>query len=323
MSTIPPDMHVDADWQSVLDDQCRRGRSAAGWDDDNPIVLRALMKLYPNREQPEATTEVVGGGNTLIGKVRWIIENRSPITANQIKKVLGSKPDVEVRISQAIQVLRRRKIIQRTAKGNTRNAVWEPAFAALLFLFLIIARPAAAQVKGATLLATPSTPTTTATPTVSTTPTAPTLTAVVVPPTYSVTLAWDRTTDATATGSKIYWGITSRGYTNSVDAGTNLSLTLTNLPSATYYFGATAYRANGDESNFSNEAVQFLPIPYTNYVTPFVESSGSLNGPWTNYWSATLTNPPGASQFFRFGIRSTNNSVVRLSTGQLTVTNSP
>ena len=92
--------------------------------------------------------------------------------------------------------------------------------------------------------------------------------------TSSVTLAWDSSTD-TNLGPityNIYWGVATRTYTNSASAGTNLTLTVTNLArGSTYYFAATAlctnsFPTNGTstnlvESDYSTEVSWTAPFP--------------------------------------------------------------
>lgn len=101
---------------------------------------------------------------------------------------------------------------------------------------------------------------------------------VIVPPTTnqppvistnkpSVTLAWDASPDATVVGYRIYVGIASRSYTNSVPVGNVLTATITNLAFSTqYYYTATAYDANGFESVYCNEVSYATPAPSTNNV---------------------------------------------------------
>ena len=58
----------------------------------------------------------------------------------------------------------------------------------------------------------------------------------------SVSLAWDPSTDQTVIGYKLYYGPTTRAYTNSIDVGNSTSGTVSNLVAgATYFFAATAY----------------------------------------------------------------------------------
>ena len=70
-----------------------------------------------------------------------------------------------------------------------------------------------------------------------------------------VTLSWLPAPDTTIAGYKIYYGVASQTYTNSIAVG-NVTNYEVNLPAGlTYYFAATTYDANGDESGFSNEVV--------------------------------------------------------------------
>jgi hypothetical protein len=65
-----------------------------------------------------------------------------------------------------------------------------------------------------------------------------------------VTLAWD---DSDAAGFKIHYGLGSRNYSQSIDVGKLTQYTVTGLTDANYYFSATAYDSNGNESGFSFE----------------------------------------------------------------------
>jgi len=138
--------------------------------------------------------------------------------------------------------------------------------------------------------------------------------------------AWDASPDTNVLGYRLYWGRVSHVYTNSRTLGKVLTATVSNLLASTkYYFAATSWTTNGASTNliesvFSGEGV--FPPAITNYVSLLVEKSGALNGVWSNYWTATFTNPPASNAFFRFGISTTNSgSVIRLSTGQLQLSN--
>jgi len=81
----------------------------------------------------------------------------------------------------------------------------------------------------------------------------------------SVTLAWDASPDASVVGYKVYYGPASGSYTNSATVGNVTNATLTGLVNgATYFFAATAFNAQGDESVFSNEATYTVPGTSTN-----------------------------------------------------------
>src|SRR5882762_4373692 len=78
----------------------------------------------------------------------------------------------------------------------------------------------------------------------------------------SITLAWDPSPDPSVVGYKVYWGIASRNYTNSLSAGSATTLTVSNLVIGTpYFFAATAYDTNGIESDYSAEVSGSVALP--------------------------------------------------------------
>jgi hypothetical protein len=82
----------------------------------------------------------------------------------------------------------------------------------------------------------------------------------------SVDLAWDPNTEPELAGYKIYWGPSGGNYTSSKDVGNNSSATITGLDEGkTYYFAATAYDGDGNESDFSNQI---------NFTIPFSDLDG-------------------------------------------------
>jgi hypothetical protein len=81
----------------------------------------------------------------------------------------------------------------------------------------------------------------------------------------SVTLVWDPSTDPAAAGYNVYFGASSRNYTNVADAGNASSATVSTLvPGATYFFAATTYNASGLESEYSTEVSYTVPNPDVN-----------------------------------------------------------
>jgi hypothetical protein len=73
----------------------------------------------------------------------------------------------------------------------------------------------------------------------------------------SVNLAWDASPNPAVTGYKIYWGTISGNYTNSKDAGTSTTLTISDLAAGiTNYFSVTCYGAGGAQSGYS------VPVAY-------------------------------------------------------------
>ena len=76
-------------------------------------------------------------------------------------------------------------------------------------------------------------------------------------PPQSVTLAWDPGVPAAnIAGYFIYYGVSSRSYTNRLDVGLQTTGVVSNLVAGTaYYFATTAYTSSGLESDYSSEAV--------------------------------------------------------------------
>jgi len=79
----------------------------------------------------------------------------------------------------------------------------------------------------------------------------------------TVTLAWDASSGTNAIANyKVYYGAASATYTNSVAAGTNLTVSVSNLVvGTTYYFAATAVDTSGLESDYSTEVSTMIAPP--------------------------------------------------------------
>ncbi|MGA9453326.1 MAG: fibronectin type III domain-containing protein [Verrucomicrobiia bacterium] len=143
-----------------------------------------------------------------------------------------------------------------------------------------------------------------------------------IPPGQSVTLAWNRSTDPTVVGYKIYYGGASGTYTNTLSAGNATNVTISGLVGGTtYYFAATTYNSSGVQSPFSNEVsyssafklsctvgyesvlvtntilvftngagkVIHLPPISTNYVATNMTLSVPVEGTWTVWMSTNLS----------------------------------
>lgn len=83
----------------------------------------------------------------------------------------------------------------------------------------------------------------------------------------SVTLAWDASPSAEVAGYKIYSGLSSRIYNQNFDTGNVLQFGLQNtVPKITYFFAATAYTAQGLESDYSDEISYTPPLPSTSLM---------------------------------------------------------
>jgi hypothetical protein len=94
----------------------------------------------------------------------------------------------------------------------------------------------------------------------------------------TVTLAWNRSSSAGVSGYRVYYGVSSRTYTNHVDAGSATNSTISGLKTGVnYYFSATDYTTNGIESGYSTEIM----------YTPSASSPPSIS----------LSSPAGGSVF--------------------------
>jgi hypothetical protein len=82
----------------------------------------------------------------------------------------------------------------------------------------------------------------------------------------TVTLAWDPSAGTNVIANyNIYYGVASRTYTNVVSAGTNTTVSISNLvESTTYYFAATAVDTAGLESDYSIEVPALIAVELTN-----------------------------------------------------------
>jgi hypothetical protein len=71
-------------------------------------------------------------------------------------------------------------------------------------------------------------------------------------------LAWDASTATNVAGYKLYYGTSSRNYSNNINVGPVTSYTVSGRAPGTYYLTVTAYDASGNESGFSNEAIKTI-----------------------------------------------------------------
>jgi hypothetical protein len=82
----------------------------------------------------------------------------------------------------------------------------------------------------------------------------------------TVTMAWDASAGTNIIANyNLYYGAASATYTNVVAAGTNLTVSVTNLvEGTTYYFAATAVDTAGLESDYSTEVSVLIAVKLTN-----------------------------------------------------------
>jgi hypothetical protein len=95
---------------------------------------------------------------------------------------------------------------------------------------------------------------------------------VILPPSLSVTLAWNSSPAEKLLGYRIYYGTARGKYSGSIDVGNVTTNKISGLVSnVTYFFTVTCYTKKGEESAFSNE-ISFPPPP-----PPTVQASVMAN----------------------------------------------
>jgi len=108
-----------------------------------------------------------------------------------------------------------------------------------------------------------------------------------------VTLAWDANTEPELAGYRIYWGVSSREYSNSVDIGNTTQHTFTGLTKGTTYYAAvTAYDASNNESDYSEEVIHIPGSRNNPPNTPAIPGGPSNGYPQTSYKFITAASDP-------------------------------
>jgi hypothetical protein len=121
-------------------------------------------------------------------------------------------------------------------------------------------------------------------------------------------LQWDASPSPDVTGYALFVGEAPGQYTRRVDVGNALTYTFTDLQRGkTYYFAATAYTADGLESDFSNEVSKHVkPIPASpatlkdpTVVKVTIETGTTPKGPWKEYAAVEVGAAPLGETYFR------------------------
>jgi len=144
----------------------------------------------------------------------------------------------------------------------------------------------------------------------------------------SVTLAWNRSTNAIVAGYKIHDGVATHTYTNIVNAGNATNTIISGLiPGTTYYFVATTYTASGVESLFSGELSYSVPlsIPIVNQP-PTLSALGGLTinsnaGPQTVNLTGITSGASNEVQTLTVTATSSNTNLIRTPTVSYTSAN--
>jgi hypothetical protein len=94
-----------------------------------------------------------------------------------------------------------------------------------------------------------------------------------------ISLEWDANREPDLSGYRIYYGTSSGHYSASVDVGNSTHCVISNLvQGVTYYFAATAYDSEGNESDFSEEIVYTVPAAVPGPASPSSVGGGDGGG---------------------------------------------
>jgi len=111
-----------------------------------------------------------------------------------------------------------------------------------------------------------------------------------------ITLAWDANTEDDLKGYIIYYGASSRNYSNSIDVGDTTQYTISDLQEGvTYYMAAKAYDYEDNQSGFSAELVHTIADQSSqnrNPDTPSTPSGPSSGFQQTSYSFSTSAVDP-------------------------------
>lgn len=101
-----------------------------------------------------------------------------------------------------------------------------------------------------------------------------------------ISLEWDANGEPDLSGYRVYYGTSSGHYTASVDVGNSTHCVISNLvQGVTYYFAATAYDSEENESGFSDEIVYAVPAAVPGSGSP--SSVGGADGGGSGCFIAT------------------------------------
>lgn len=106
--------------------------------------------------------------------------------------------------------------------------------------------------------------------------------AAILPNEHTVALAWEAVPETNVTGYRVHVGTQSGVYTQTREAGLDLSHVVTNLEfGKTYYFAVSAVNENAEASDFSTElAVTLAPPPPTTANTLSLTAPGQADLRW-------------------------------------------
>jgi hypothetical protein len=249
-STIPP-ISVTSTYQASTDFSGVQGQR--NWFYLDSLGTRMTFNATANVWQGSETYLLLGAtdghpGNNADAVRRWVAPGAGTvqITGTARDRNTGGGGGVTVSIRQGATILWQQPL----ANGNTTGVTFNltTTLAAGGTLDFVINRGADGNnaydstAFDPTITFSPTTTTTTSTTTGAT------------PTTATVTLSWNPNTEPDLSYYRVYYGTSSRSYSNSTGVGITTSTTISGLTSGTiYYFALKAVDTSGNESPYSPE----------------------------------------------------------------------
>ena len=113
----------------------------------------------------------------------------------------------------------------------------------------------------------------------------------------SLTVSWDPNTEADLAGYKIYYGLTSRAYFDSLHVGLETSRVLNLIPDKTYFLAVRAYDQTGNLSDYSTEVVFYLETSPIQSLNCDITEDGLIDlNDWLAF-NASLDSKEGEPRF--------------------------
>jgi hypothetical protein len=112
-------------------------------------------------------------------------------------------------------------------------------------------------------------------------------------------VAWQPSPDTRVTGYRLFYGQSSGSYSRMMDAGGQVSCTLSDLsPGLTYFFAAAAYDAGGNQSDYSEEISYTVPVVSGNNAPTAVNGTLSLTEDGEGTGTLQASDPDGDALTF-------------------------
>ncbi len=126
-----------------------------------------------------------------------------------------------------------------------------------------------------------------------------------------VSLAWDPSPSENISGYKLYVGNASGNYGTTIRIGNQTTYKVTDLATGTWYFTVTAFNADGNESDFSNEVSHTIGQANQDTTPPVIRGVGGSSSTRSSIIISWTTNE-GADSQIEYGTTASYGLATRL-----------